>query len=163
MPRGRPVGAKNVKTLEREALEAREREVREAEAKAWVADKTVTPVTVKKLAKEVLDDLMNLYMGLTAHYQPWPAARGKNPHEDISKFNYYSQRAAEVAAALTPYQSPRLSAVAIGAAIVNRVEVVGGMPDDFAPPTKDGQVIEFKPGQVVTPSDFRESAKKGVA
>lgn len=154
MARGRPTGAKNKKTLEREALEARARQIREEEAKAWVAEKTIAAVPTKKLGKEILDDFANLFAGLAAYYQPWPASAGVNPHEDIGKFNYYAEKAIQAAAAVAAYQSPRLSAVAVGAAVVNEVTVKGGMPDDFAPPAKGAQVIEFKPGTVVTPQDF---------
>lgn len=152
----RPVGSKNKTTLEREELARRE-----LEAQAAVAVQARVPA--KKLGKEILDDFANLFAGMAAMYQPWPASMGKNPHEDLKKFDFYSDKAIQAASALAPYQSPRLSAVAIGAAVVNRVEVTGGMPDDFAPPAPAGQVIEFKPGTVLTPADFAAAKKDAVA
>lgn len=161
----RPAGAKNKTTLEREAMARNEIENQKRLAAASIADKTLAAVPAKKLGKEVLDDLMNLYMGLVAYYQPWPPSKGANPKEDLGKFNYYAERASDVAAALAPFQSPKLSAVAIGAAIVNKVEVSGGMPDDWAPPTRPGEVVEFKPGTVLTPADFeaKPEPKTGAA
>jgi len=47
---------------------------------------------------------------------------------------------------VAPYESPRFSAVIVGAAVVNKIEVVGGMPDDFAPP-KDVNAIA--PGTII--------------
>lgn len=154
MPRHK--GSKNKATIERELMAAREIE---AEAAARVRGQT----PIKKLGKEVLEDFTNLYAGMAAYYQPYPASSGRtNPNADEKKFREYSMLAVQTAAALAPFQSPRLSAVAVGAAIVSKVEVVGGMPNDFAPPVpaKSGEVIEFKPGTVLTPDDFDKVGPK---
>ncbi len=68
---------------------------------------------------------------------------------DWAGFERWALHSAECARALAPFQSPRLSAVAIGAAMVNKIEVTGGMPDDFAPP-KDK---ELAPGTIITADD----------
>jgi hypothetical protein len=106
-----------------------------------------------KLSTEVLRDFMQLFAGMAAMYQPIPEGKqplpGRKPDETL--FRVYATLAKDTAKDLAPYEAPRLSAVMVGAAIVNRVEVVGGMPDDFAPPV-EGKV-EFEPGTVITPDE----------
>lgn len=151
-PSGRPPGAKNKKTIERELI-------RQRELDAIAAGQVQARVPAKKLGKEILEDFANLYAGIAAFYQPWPASMGKNPHENEQKFRDYSHLAVQASAALAPFQSPKLSAVAIGAAVVNKIEVSGGMPDDFAPPVAAGQVVEFKPGTIVTAEEIDDAGR----
>lgn len=139
---GRPKGSRNKKVLEREErarLDALQLEkFREIEGDASAAARMVQRAerTGIKLAKDVLNDFMQLFAGMAAVYQPLPPGvevpPGRQPNE--SKFREYAVLAKETAAALAPFQSPRYSAVMVGATIVNKIEVSGGMPDDYAPP-----------------------------
>lgn len=159
----RPKGAKNKKTIEREERERLRIEnaklFSEQEKIAAATGTVVAKVPIRKLGKEVLDDLTQLFMGMAAFFQKWPAERGKNPNEDEAKFKEYAMLAMQAAGTLAPYQSPRLSAVAIGAAVVNKIEIDGGMPDDFAPPVPKGEVVEFKPGAIITAEETDETAR----
>jgi hypothetical protein len=104
-----------------------------------------------KLATEVLRDLMQLFSAMAAYYQPVQEGKtplpGRKPDETL--FRVYAALAKDTAKDLAIYESPRLSAVMVGAAIVNRVEVIGGMPDDFAPPVQGK--VDIAPGTVITP------------
>lgn len=67
----------------------------------------------RKLAKEVLDDLMHTALGMAAKYQPLPAGvvpmNGQKPDE--AKFVEYLKLAGGFATDLAPYQSFRFKAV----------------------------------------------------
>jgi hypothetical protein len=67
----------------------------------------------KKLAREVLDDLMFLCLGMAAKYQPLPAGvvamNGQQPDE--AKFIEYAKLAGGFAAELAPYQSPKFKGI----------------------------------------------------
>jgi len=156
-PVGRPKGARNKSTIER--LE-RERLARENAANPKLAEShalaaaTVMATHAKKLGKEILEDFALLFAGMAASYQPWPATAGKNPNENEAKFEKYAMLAVQAARDLAPYQSPRLAAVMVGQALVSKVEVVGGMPDDFQAPAlpvePDGKVQPIAPGTIIT-------------
>jgi len=118
---GRRAGGKNRATIERELL-----------AKQAIAD---AKASRKPLAKEVLADYMH---GFTAD-----AARCKK-RGDLKRFREWAALAVECARALAPFESPRFSAVVIGATVVTKVVVEGGMPDDFA-----AAPIPLEPGTVV--------------
>lgn len=161
---GRQKEAKNKATLVREAAAARElellrqveelrREITEANVKAETGKAPLT-------GKEALINLVSVYMSLTGFYGPKPPlsrdpVTGKvtssNANYDEQAFRYYSAMAKEAAAALTPFQHPRYSAVVVGASVVTKVEVMGGMPDDFSTPL--APLIDLKPGDVVTAED----------
>ena len=152
-PGGRPPGSKNQSTIEREeqARLAAERLAEVDRLRAEGASDVVAAAKTAgvKLATDVLRDFMQLFAGLAAYYQPVPEDRvvpaGRKPDEAL--FRVYAMAAKETAKDLAPYESPRLSAVMVGAAIVNKVEVVGGMPDDFEAPSS----IDLTPGTVITP------------
>lgn len=94
---GRPKGVSKA-TLEKIALA--QREVAGAKASG------------KKLAKEVLDEFMQLFAGMAAYYQPTPATvPQQNANQDESKFKEYAVLACEQAAELAQYQSPKLRAI----------------------------------------------------
>ena len=102
----------------------------------------------KKLAKNVLSDFMELFAGMAAFYQPVPAGQpveaGRQPDEN--KFKEYAALAVDSAKALAPFQSPRFSAMMIGATVVSKIVVEGGMPSDFdvsnpAPALPAGTII----------------------
>ena len=90
-------GQSTRKTVERKTVAAKEAAVAEVKA----------PRT--KLAREILSDAMVYFFGLAARYQPSPT----NGLQDEKKFEKYLDRAADIAGKLAPYQSPRLSSVAV--------------------------------------------------
>lgn len=97
---GRTKGTPNKASIEREALLAR-----------LAAEQQQKPG--RKLAREVLDDLMHLALGMAAKYQPLPDGvvpmAGQKPDEN--KFIEYATLAGSFAKDLAPYQSPRFKAV----------------------------------------------------
>jgi hypothetical protein len=103
---GRTAGTPNRATVER-ALEA---EQALAEVKKG-----------RKLGKDMLWDLAELFLGMTAVYQPNhprlkdapPGTPGVNPYADEEKFMTYAIAARDTARALADFQSPRFRAVAI--------------------------------------------------
>jgi len=137
---GRPPGAKNKSTLERERREQLERERLALldGAKADQAEQALVAAQARgvKLAKDVIQDFMRLFAGMAATYQPLPPGQEIPPGKivDEGKFEKYAALAVDAAARLAPFESPRYSAVLVGSSVVNRVEVTGGMPDDFAAP-----------------------------
>jgi len=117
LPRGRKLGGKNKATLEREELARRELEAREN--RMVVSENLIVEArrTGRKLAREILDDLMQLGMGMMATFQPLPPAPGSTPETPNANPNYNEDkfwRAAEFtkdcAIALANYQSPKLKA-----------------------------------------------------
>lgn len=81
----------------------------EAKQASWEMAKASERVMTshRKRAKEVLEDLMTLLMGMADKHQPWPEQRGRNPLEDRELFDRYVVLAMKCAASLAPYQSPR--------------------------------------------------------
>lgn len=155
---GKKKGSKHKTTLRREELE---RMAREAAASAVAGesmietfDRKATPET--KRAKKVLETFMELFAGMAATYQPLPPGRKLLAEEvdkrspDESKFKEYASLAVETAKALAPFQDPRYSAMIVGASVVTKVEVTGGMPNDFDPPSVAGEILDLKPGTIVT-------------
>jgi hypothetical protein len=125
---GRRPGSLNKATLER-ALQA-ERAVVEAKASG------------RKLAKEMLDDYMHMFAATAAYFKK---------RRELAKFRDWAVLTVETAKALAPYQSPRYSAVMVGAAVVNEIKITGGMPDDFKAPeglglVPAGTIIEAEEG-----------------
>lgn len=66
----------------------------------------------RKLAREVLDDLMHTFLGMAAQHQPLPHGvvpmNGQQP--DPVKFVEYAKLAGDFAAELAPFQSPKFKA-----------------------------------------------------
>jgi len=125
---GRPPGAKNKSTREREReqswiaagrvptdaipISMRDTSMMPALAAAERIDK------IDPLAREVLNTFMKIYMGRAAFFQPKPKVNeeGKqigdsNPNADEPLFNAYATRAVDTAAKLAPYQSPQYRAI----------------------------------------------------
>lgn len=152
-PGGRPKGRKNQATLEREEAArvdlVRQDEIKRLKAEGAKQEIAIAAASGYKLAKEVLSDFMQLFAGMAASAQPWPPEMGKNPNEDPAKFKEYAVLAVTAAKDLAPFQSPRYSAMMIGASVVTKVEVKGGMPDDFVP-TPDLKEAAFAPGTIIT-------------
>lgn len=101
---GRKPGATNLATRERQ-------EAALAALRAVPGGDGITGPP-RKLAKDVLSDVMHHFLSLAALHQPAPA--GKTP--DPAKFSEYLDKAGEFAAKLAPYQSPRLAAIAVSQA-----------------------------------------------
>lgn len=80
----------------------------------------------RKLAVEVLDDIMHLSMGLAAKHQPLSggelAGPGREPDE--AKFDKYLSMTGEFAGRLANFQSPKFKSTTIS------VETIGGVPAD---------------------------------
>lgn len=66
----------------------------------------------RKLAREVLDDLMHTFLGMAAQHQPLPEGvvpmNGAKP--DAAKFVEYATLAGSFAKDLAPFQSPKFKA-----------------------------------------------------
>jgi hypothetical protein len=125
---GRKRGVKTAATIEKERIAA---EI----ALRTQADARVNGVP---LAKEVLDQFMQLFAGLAANFQPWPESRGVNPNYNENSFRFYAEAAVNTAHKLAPFQSPTFKAVQISA------------PPDLQPRSGDdarevkGKVIDLK-------------------
>jgi hypothetical protein len=151
-PGGKQKGSKNKATLAREKQVREELErlkAQEAAAQAAIAAE-VEKATGKPpvSGKDVLIQLVSVYMGLTALYQPWAqwsvvngVRTNSNPNYDEAMFRHYSAMAKETAAVLTPFQHPRYSAMVVGASVVTKVEIDGGFPSDFRAPVGLGTVL----------------------
>jgi len=144
---GRPKVVKNKKTIEkmiREKLAAQREEMLE-QARAEVLSEEVAKAKVAgvKPAKDVLEDLMRLSMGLVAIHQPARPSddedalrlQGRDPNYE--KFRFWFGQTKEVASALAPFQSPRFSAVMVGQAQVSEITIEGGLPD-----AEDGGLVD---------------------
>jgi hypothetical protein len=98
--RGRRKGTPNKATIE----------------KALIAARTVgeAKTSGKKLAQEVLEDLMHTFVSMAEHYKPTPPeAEQQNPHADESMFVQYAKHVIDCAKSLAPYQSPTFRAVVV--------------------------------------------------
>ena len=82
---------------------------------------------------------------------------------DLDQFREWAALAIEAARILAPYQSPRLTAVAIGPTAISKIEIVGGMsgnefpqlPADLPP----GTIIEADERGDIDPCDAVEEPK----
>lgn len=88
--------------------------------KVLIAERAIVTAQAfgKKLAKDILDDFMQLFAGMAAAYQPLPpnvvASEGRKPDE--AKFVKYGRLAIECAKELAQYQSPTFRAVVVAQA-----------------------------------------------
>ena len=96
---GRVKGVQNKATIERELL-----------AQRIAAEQAQKPG--RKLAREVLDDLMHTFLGMAARVQPMPEGVQLQPGHlpDPIKFVEYATLAGAFAKDLAPYQSPKFKA-----------------------------------------------------
>jgi hypothetical protein len=86
--------------------------------RALIAERTVqsAKATGNKLAKERLEELMEIFIGATAYFQPTVAIGTQpNPNQDWGEFEKWGRLAMECAAKLAPYQSPTFRAVMVSA------------------------------------------------
>lgn len=158
---GKKRGSKNKTTIERERQLAADVIKREAQNRAAAGLTELNPDEVAKivsadrdgraplkLGKVILSEFANSLAGMAAYYQPDPMGRNRNANPAL--FKTYAELALYAADKAAPFESPRLSAVAIGATAITKVEVVGGMPDDFAQPTTQQAL---PPGTIITADD----------
>jgi hypothetical protein len=161
-PSGRRKGAKNKATLERERrarleLEAKIRkEQRKLDRK--IANKGVETIEDAravaleqgpKLLKDIGAEFTRLFAGMAAYHQPVPG----NPNADEKKFREYAALALQGAKDFAQYESPKLSAVMIGADVINEIEIVGGLPDE-----EDGGLVASNPPTIDESGDLTEPA-----
>jgi hypothetical protein len=136
-PAHRPRGSKNKTTIERELIAARQLEEREDAMRDGRHEMAAARRSGRKLAREVLDDLMQLGMGLTASYQELAGltpqrlmAQGEQTvingaMED--KFWKAAEFTKDCATALANYQSPRLkAAIPMGAPPIPQTPALPG-------------------------------------
>jgi hypothetical protein len=156
---GRPDGAKSKTTIEKELLAAK-----------IMAEQAQKPG--RKLAKEVLDDFMHLFMGLAAQYQPVPVGTmvPEGHKVDEAKFVQYAQMAGDFASKLVKFQSPTFGMMRVsveprfptGADVVPALPVVPGQAQKLTPSQayrllRDADVIDMEE-QPVTPANKRAAA-----
>jgi hypothetical protein len=132
MAHGRKTGGRKLGSLNKATVQ-----------RALLAERAAAEGAGKRLAKDVLQDFMELFVEAAAHFRE----RG-----DWREFERWALHTVDCAKSLAPYQSPRLSALAIGHGAVSKIKVVGGMPDDFTPPSRN---VEFSPGTIVTADDLQ--------
>jgi hypothetical protein len=112
---GRTKGVRNrIKTeaiLRRELEREQEREAARLRSQGFPDEVIRGNVAGRKLGKEVLDDLVAMAVSQAARFQPFFANGKPNPFHDAVAFERWMDRAADYAAKVAPYQSPRLAAV----------------------------------------------------
>ena len=68
----------------------------------------------KRLAREVLEDFLELFSAIALTHQPALPGAEPNPNCDEKKFEKFARLAVETATALASYQTPKLKAVLVG-------------------------------------------------
>jgi hypothetical protein len=97
---GRKAGVRNKTTQRR--IDAAERAIVLAKAGA------------KRLARDVLEDFLELFSAIALTHQPDLPGAERNPNYDEKKFEKFARLAVETATALASYQTPKLKAVLVG-------------------------------------------------
>jgi hypothetical protein len=97
---GRKAGVRNKTTQRR--IDAAERAIVLAKAGG------------KRLAREVLEDFLELFSAIALTHQPALPGAEANPSYDEKKFEKFARLAVETATALASYQTPKLKAVLVG-------------------------------------------------
>lgn len=140
---GRKKGTKNKSTIEREKEEAKK-------ALAQQAAIDLARGRGGKIATEVIDDFMRLFVGLAARHQTWPAEAGVNPHENPKLFREYAKLAVQCATELANYQQPKFKAMVVAMAQPGMgIDMPGAaLPPPQAVPPADGEGTS-EPGNVV--------------
>ena len=70
----------------------------------------------RKLAKEHLEDLLEIAVGCVAHYQPCVLSGTPNANENLDRFKDWFRIASDLAMKLAHFQSPTYRAIAVMAA-----------------------------------------------
>ena len=102
-----------------------------------------------KLLKDIGAEFTRIFAGMAEYHRP----RKGNKHGNATKFMEYARLAMQGAKEFAQYESPKLSAVMIGADVLNEIEITGGLPDaedgglQDAAPTIDesGEAVESLP------------------
>jgi len=83
--------------------------------KALLAERAVEQARLngKKLGKERLEELMEIFIGATAYFQPTITPGVPSTTGDWDKFEKWARLAMECAAKLAPYQSPTFRAIVV--------------------------------------------------
>ena len=97
---GRKAGVRNKTTQRR--IDAAERAIVLAKAGG------------KRLAREVLEDFLELFSAIALTHQPDLPGVERNSNYDEKKFEKFARLAVETATALASYQTPKLKAVLVG-------------------------------------------------
>ena len=97
---GRKAGVRNKTTQRR--IDAAERTIVLAKAGG------------KRLAREVLEDFVELFSAIALTHQPALPGAERNPNYDEKKFEKFARLAVETATAVVGYQTPKLKAVLVG-------------------------------------------------
>jgi hypothetical protein len=138
--------------------------------RAREASELVKQAGVKKtlLMKDIAFEFAHVFRSMAAFRQPWPTWHpriedGKpvmrngrpvmdndNPNCDMAEFKEYAKLAVDTALGAASYESPRLSAMMVGASVLTQIEVIGGLPD-----IEDGGLIDADKNAdgFVTPAD----------
>jgi hypothetical protein len=74
----------------------------------------------KRLAREVLEDFLELFSAIARTHEPTPPGAERNPNYDEKKFEKFARLAVETATAVVGYQTPKLKAVLVGPALGQR-------------------------------------------
>lgn len=123
---GRKFGIPNKATIERREQARIDVENAAAGTSGDVAEAATVPR--KKLAKDILEEFMYLFAGMATFYKMASPSEAPNPNADERKFRDYAMLATQTARDLAPFQSPKLSAVAVGQVRKMVVVVKGGLP-----------------------------------
>jgi hypothetical protein len=85
--------------------------------KSLIAARTVTDANAagKKLAKEVLEEIMHRMAEMAARLQPALPGGPPNPYADEANFWKFTEAAIHCASKLAPFQSPTLRAIVVAA------------------------------------------------
>jgi hypothetical protein len=67
----------------------------------------------KRLARDTLEDFLQLFTAIALTHQPAPPEAERNPNYDEKKFEKFARLAVETATALASYQTPKLRAVLV--------------------------------------------------
>jgi hypothetical protein len=97
---GRKAGVRNKTTQRR--IDAAERAILLAKAGG------------KRLAREVLEDFLELFSAIALTHQPALPGAERNLNYDEKKFEKFARLAVDTATALASYQTPKLKAVLVG-------------------------------------------------
>lgn len=127
---------------------------------AEIASRAITDAreSGKPLAKEVLDQFMQLFAGMAAHYQPLPdgvsiVPPGRNPNPDL--FHRYADLAIDCAHKLAPYQSPTFKAIALQTTAVT--------PEQPVEARQSAQVIDLSTDVVAAQARYMRLIKRATS
>lgn len=150
---GRSTGTKNKRTITREmVIEALKSPDFKEVIGEVLQDGPLKPETpARRKAIDILSEFLPavLMHAVRYHNQLVELIKGGAQQKLIDEIEAKLIRATDLlymaGGRVAPYESPRFSAVLVGAAVVNRITVEGGMPEDFVAPA----VGNVTPGTIV--------------